>query len=120
MVFTVFGLSGVMLRLGSNIATPGFIGIGSGSGAATTAKSGLVAELLGSRIIGSMDLTTVQQITWTSDVSASTMSGINLREFALYSTSGTGTFTCWSIDAFPSITFDGSNELQIILTVRNF
>ena len=115
MVVTSYGLSGTALRIGSNVASPGYIGIGNGSAAITTGRSGLVSELLGSRMIGSKDFTTPRQLTFTSAATAQLMSGTTLKEIGLFDVGSVTSGTSWKVDGFAGIDFDGGQELEVVV-----
>ena len=116
MVLTNTGKSGAALLLGS-IATPAprYIAIGSGSGTASIGNTALVAEV-DRVIVSSTDTSTAREVTWTADFNSVTMSGRTLTEFGIFSPASAG--TCWNREAFGSIIFDGTSELQIQLSFQ--
>lgn len=122
MVFTNDGKEFVALRLGSDITGLfiGHIGIGDGSGTAVVTDSTLVSEVNRTDITGSPDFTTARKVSFQADFNSLQMSGINLTEFGLFDVaSGTGfPGSTWQREAFGSVVFDGTNELQIISTLE--
>ena len=120
MVVTNDGKSGLCLAFIGSMVIPRYCGIGSGSGTVTVNDSSLVAEV-GSRVdFTTRDASIVKQVEWTFDFGAKTMSGINLREFGLFDNQANGSGTMWCREGFDTITFDGTNELQIQITFEVF
>lgn len=122
MVFTNVGKEYVAFRLGSSLPSLFVenIGIGDGSGTAVVTDTTLVNEVNRTGITGSPDFTTVRKVGFQADFNSIQMSGINLTEFGLFDVaSGTGFLgSTWQREAFGSIVFDGTNELQIISTLE--
>ncbi len=110
------GKSGLALLLSLSGVRPQYMAIGSGSGAFNSSQTGLVYDLNNRMAFTNTDISVVKDVTFTGDWGATTMSGLPLREFAV--TTGSSGGTIWSRDAFPAVTFDGSNELQIQVTFR--
>ena len=121
MVTTDFGKSGTILLFCGSINPPQYLAIGSGSGAAVSSLGSLVAELGATRKLWySRDISIGKNITFIFDISSVAMSGINLREFGIGNTNTVGNNDLWMREGFPSITFDGSNELEIEVTFQTF
>ena len=122
MVFTSIGKEYVALRLGSTLPDLFIanIGIGDGSGTAVVGDTTLVNEVNRSDITGSPDFTTVRKVSFQADFNSTQMSGINLTEFGLFDIGSATGFpgSTWQREAFGSIVFDGTNELQIISTLE--
>lgn len=118
MGFTAYGKSGTALLWTPSGAPPAWMALGSGSGTFLITNGSLVSEI-GTRItLGSADISASQEVTWTLNYGATTLSGLQFREFgAFIGSSGTGMY---NREAFPAVTFDGSNELQIQLTYQTF
>lgn len=117
MVFTNIGKSGLIVTIGQSSSTrPQYMAIGSGSGTVAVANTTLVHEVNRTTLTsGSVDVSNYE-IEYVADWSSVTMSGIDLREFGMFTESAASTGSLWNREAFNSITFDGSNELQIQLT----
>ena len=120
-MFTNTGRNMITIRLGSS--TPsfiGYVGIGSGSGTASVTDDVLLSEVNRVAITGSPNFVTAQKATFQGDFNSVQMSGIHLTEFGLSETiSGTGfPGSMWQREAFGSIVFDGTNELQISTTLN--
>jgi len=121
MVFTNAGRQFVAWGLGSNLGK--FIAhtaVGDGSGTALVTNTTLVSERNRTSITGSPDFSTAQKATFQADFNSVQMSGINLTEFGLTdTTSGTSQAgSMWQREAFGSVVFDGSNELQVTTTLE--
>lgn len=114
MVLTTVGKSGIALLLSPSGIIPQFCGIGSGSGAVDVNRTGLIAEVLGSRpAFTTREIGTERIMEWTWDFSSTTMSGLDLREFVVSEGSEVKSGTAFSVEGFGSIVFDGTNEAQI-------
>lgn len=118
MVFTTVGVSGVAWLLGGYGSQPTHVGIGSGSGAVSINNTGLVAHTDRNAITGSADISVLRTTGFTADFNSVEMSGTNLREFGLFNLSSGGTL--WQREGFAAVNFDGTNELQIIITLEVF
>lgn len=119
MVFTNYGKEATALRIGSDI--PGIIqsiAIGSGSGTAVVGDVTLVAEHTRAFITGSPDFGVVRKVGFQADFSSITMSGLTLTEFGLFTSGATLIGSTWQREAFGSVVFDGTNELQIFTTIE--
>jgi hypothetical protein len=121
MGMTTFGRSGLALRIIGSSSSPDFLALGSGSGTYVSTTAKLYGEVFSNnrQFYSTRDITTQNEVTWTWDKSSVAMSGINLREYGVVSTSG-NEGTIWFGEGFNAITFDGSNELQIQITFRIF
>jgi hypothetical protein len=117
MVVTLEGLSGIALRIGSNVPVPSHMAIGSGSGTATTANTGLIVEL-DRNSLSSTDFTTIRKAIFTVDFSSIEMSGLTVTEFGIFTISSGGKL--WSRESFPSVAFTGVEELQVEVTYEVF
>lgn len=119
MPFTDKGAEIVAFRLGS--ATPSFIsaiGIGSGSGTAKVTDTVLLSEHTRTVITGSPDFGTAKKVQFQADFAASTMSGLTLTEFGLFISGPVGIGSAWQREAFGSVVFDGTSELQVLSTLE--
>ena len=117
MGITTYGLSGNALLLGPSGTRPAYLSIGSGSGIFNSTQSGLIYEYPNTRVaFASTDISTAREITWTSDFSAITMSGLTLREFGISAESSGGTI--WNREAFAGVSFTGTQELQVQITFQ--
>ena len=119
MVTTEFGLSGNALLWAGSGNIPRFTAIGSGSGAEVASLGSLVAEVLATRVdFTARDISTAKQVSYTHDYGSTTMSGIFLREFGIAGSQAKGTNDLWIREAFNAVEFDGSNELQLQITLK--
>lgn len=115
MVFTAIGKSGLALAFIGSMDKPNHLCIGSGSGAVSVSRTNLIAQV-GSSIFSSVDASTVNEVSFQADFGASSMSGINLREFGVKAGSG----TLFNIEGFDAVNFNGTQELQIQVTFQIF
>jgi hypothetical protein len=115
MAVTSVGLSGIALRIGSNVATPSFIGIGSGSGLVAVGNTGLVFQV-DRNAVNSVDYSTVGKVKFIATFSATAMSGIGLKEFGNFTASSGGKL--WLREGFSNIQFTGAEELEIDIEWR--
>jgi len=115
MTVTDIGLSGTALAIGSfSPNRPQYLRIGSGSGTELSTATGLFAEISDPKTFTAVDNSTPKIVTFQADWSAPTMSGLELREFAL--TTGSADNEVWSYENLGNaISFDGTNELRIDL-----
>jgi len=112
------GRSGLaMLLSGSITDRPYCCAIGSGSVAFSVLMSGLKAEV-DRNVFSVVDASTPKFVTYTTDFSSIEMSGISLTEFGTFSSGASISGTCWHREGFTSISFDGTNELQVQATMR--
>lgn len=106
-----------LLWIGSR-ALPTFATLGSGSGTFNTSQSGLIADLGKPALYTNIISGTSKEITWTCDWGATTLSGIQVREFGFgVGSSGNG---IWNRETCNTINFDGSNELQLQITYQTY
>ena len=116
MVFTNFGAQATVWAIGSNLSNNylQYYEIGIGSATARVTNVTLVTTT-GARaaITGSPDFTTARKVTFTGDYNSTQMSGIALTEFGLFASGAVSTGSLWLREGFPSVTFDGSLELQL-------
>ena len=117
MVFTDYGRETTIIRLGSDLGSPSFLAIGSGSGAVAVTNTGLVAHT-DRNTFSTSDFTVAKKWTFTADFNSVEMSGTLLREFGVFAESSGGKL--WQREGFASITFDGTNELQVEITWEVF
>lgn len=111
------GKSGTAALLAAGTSYPRYCDIGSGSGSFNISDSGLKA-VYDQADYSSIDSSTAREVSWTYDFNSVEMSGNTLLEFGLTGTSGAGAGDTWNREAFSSITFDGTNELQIQVTYQ--
>ena len=64
-------------------------------------------------ITGSPDFSVNQQVLFTGDWNSVEISGLILREFGLFTTGTALNGSLWAREAFPAITFNGTNELRV-------
>ena len=108
MPFTVYGQSGTALLWGPSGNRVDGTTIGEGSGEKTVDTSGLVTPAL-YKPFNDVDISTQKRIAFETDFSSVDISGLTVQE-AQISVSGED---AWSIDGFPGVSFDGSQELRI-------
>ena len=53
-------------------------------------------------------------VTFTADFASTQLSGTQISEFGLFTSGGNLIGSTWQREAFGSIVFDGTNELQIV------
>lgn len=121
MVYTDLGRSGLALAWAGSMAKPTHIAIGSGSGAVSVGRTGLIA-MTNMATFTTTDMATQKQFTMTSDFGANTLSGLNMREFGVITSGITlaSGLTLWNIEGFTAITFDGTTESQIEVVFETF
>ncbi len=94
-------------------------GIGSGSGTASITNVVLLNERDRNAITANPDFTAVRKVEFQGDFNTVEMSGTHLTEFGLFATGLTlNTGSIWFREAFGSIVFDGTNELQTLVTLE--
>lgn len=97
---------------GSGMPVPTYFVIGSGSGTVATTDTALF-NIYDRQVFTSTTTGTVQKVSWQGDWNSVELSGTSISEFGVIP-SGTGlTGSIWSHTVFPSIIFDGTNELRI-------
>ena len=114
---TEAGKSGLALLMADGSAVPRYCGTGTGSGTALNTNNDLVAEAGSRADYSDRDATIQKQVTWTYDFNSIQMSGLDLTEFGQYSGSLTG--SVFMRESFPAIEFDGTNELQVQITLKH-
>ena len=94
------------------------IGIGAGSGTAKVTDSTLITEH--TRVIqtGSPNFAVSRKVQFQGDFNSVTMSGLTLTEFGLFASGAVNTGSSQFREAFGSIIFDGTAELQILTTLE--
>lgn len=115
MVFTNDGAQFVAWRLGSSLPNLfiSSIGIGSGSGTALVTNHTLVAETQRTVLTGSPNFSEARKVGFQADFTSVQMSGLAFTEFGLFASGAVGTGSVWQREAFGSVVFDGTLELQI-------
>ena len=119
-MFTNYGALATTWAIGSNLSNNYIqsfeVGYGSGVEAVTN-----VTNINGSiRVMqtGSPNFTTANKVTFQGDFTAVQMSGLVLTEFGLFTSGALNVGSTWFRSSFPSVTFDGTNEAQIITTIE--
>lgn len=120
MVFTNYGAQALIWRLGSSLGSVyvSQFAVGSGSGTALVTNVTLASERSRTLITGSPDFTSPRKVLFTGDFSSVTMSGTKLTEWGLFQSGASNIGSTWQRESFGSITFDGTNELQIISSIE--
>jgi len=117
MVFTNYGIQQAITRLGSDVSKISYIAIGTGSSIKNVNTTTLTNETQ-RKIIESYDYTTPRKITVVSNFTTTEMSGTDLREFGSFDIVSLG--SSWLIEGFPAVTFDGTNELTVDITIEGY
>lgn len=113
MTFLNTGRSGLALSFNTgSYSQPNGIEIGTGSSLKTIFTTGLTTPVLFRAFTQANDVSTAQQIVFTSDFTSTELSGLSIKELSVRTSGG----NVWSADGFPSITFDGTVEMQSIVT----
>ena len=103
----------ITLRIGSDISSPVNFAIGTGSGTILASRTTMFNE--SDRQVftgGSIDFSTTNKLTFQSNWNSVEMSGTLLSEIAIVDVSTANTGSVWSLNVIPTLTFDGTNELQ--------
>jgi len=112
------------IRLGSNIDFARCTAIGTGSGAEQASDKTLVDEwdyAAGARLmIGSVDYSVNKKVTFITDWNSVQISGCQLKEVGLFQSGTTNTGSLFLRQAFPNISFDGTNEARVEITCEVF
>ena len=119
-MFTNYGAQSAIFNIGSAINDRyiSAIEVGTGSGTVAVTNVTLVAGSLRSMITGSPNFATNLKVGFQGDFNSVQMSGIQLTEIGLF-TSGTVLIgSAWGREYFNSVTFDGTNELQLTWTIE--
>lgn len=111
MPFLNTGRSGTAILWTGSYAIADGIEIGTGSSTKTVATTGLTTPYL-FRVFDSIDTSLPQNVVYTANFSSTQISGITMQEIAVRKSGG----TVWSADGFAGITFDGTTELQMIVS----
>jgi len=119
-MFTNYGKQAITWAIGSDITNNfiSYLAIGSGSGTAVVGDTTLRGEVQRIAITGSPNFSTERKVGFQADFNSIIISGITLSEFGLIASGVALTGSIWQREAFGSIAFDGSNELQIITTLE--
>jgi len=112
MGYTEYGLSGAALIAWTGVGTPPqWLGIGSGSGTESITCSGLFNEYSSQRVkYTARNGSTAGQVEWIYDKGSTSLSGLTLTNFGMFSTATGG--TVWDIHTLGSVVFDGTVEVQ--------
>ncbi len=120
MTITNYAKQAITWGMGSDISN-NFIqtfAVGIGSGTASASDVILVNESDRNMQTGSPDFDTARKVIFQADFNSVEMSGTNLTEFGLLASGPAGVGSLWQREAFGSIVFDGTNELQITSTIE--
>lgn len=115
-----YGAQAVIWQIGSNLPNNyiQYCAIGSGSGTVAATQTTLLNERDRNSQTGSPDFTTSKKVSFQFDFNSVEMSGTILTEFGLLGSHTGVTGSMWQIERFNSVTFDGTNELQILPTIE--
>lgn len=121
MPFTQFGAQATIWNLGS-VLTNNYVqyyGIGIGSSTASISDQKLSIET-GLRVAftGSPDFTTARKVTFQGDYNSVQMSGVQFAEYGLFASGSSGIGSTWFRSSFNPLTFDGTNELTLSVTIE--
>ena len=120
MTFTNAGIEKVGLAIGSFSSNrPQYMAIGSGSGTDVVGDNTLVHEV-DRRTYTTVDNSTVNEMVYTGDWDSVDVSGIELKEFGMFTEATDDTGSLWSKHTFANTSFDGTTELQIQLTYTSY
>lgn len=116
MVVTNWAKQALTYAIGSTITNNyiSYCAIGSGSGTALGTQTTLIGEAKRTAITGSPDFTTTYQVEFQADFNSIQMSGINLSEYGFISSGAFQIGSIWQREAFGSVAFDGTSELQLL------
>lgn len=121
MTVTNFGAQAAIWQIGSNLTNNyiQYYAIGIGSGLVDVSNVALITET-GTRaaITGSPNFTTARKVSFQGDYNSVQMSGIQLTEFGLFASGASAVGSIWFREGFGQITFDGTNEIQIVSTIN--
>jgi len=78
----------------------------------------LLGEHTRTMITGSPNFSETRKVAFQGDFSSVEMSGLILTEFGLFKSGPSNVGSAWQREAFGSLIFDGSNELQITTTLE--
>ena len=120
MPVTNFAAQAVTWNIGSNIQNNYIqtFEVGYGSGTATVLNTTLVNGSVRVAITGSPDFSQTRKVTFQGDFNSVVLSGLQLTEWGLFASGTIGVGSTWQREAFNPITFDGTNELQIVSTIE--
>ena len=119
MPFTDYGAQRAIFRIGSPIVDfIESIEVGYGSGTALVTNVELVNGSVRVIQTGSPNFSTARKVTFQGDFSSSSLSGLQLTEFGLFTSGALDIGSTWAREAFSQVTFDGTNELQVVYTVE--
>lgn len=120
MAFTNWGKQAVTYALGSQMPSSYVqcIAVGTGSGTSSVTNVTLITENVRHMITGNPDYSTPYKVTFQGDFNAVEMSGLKFMEFGLFASGASNVGSVWQRETLGSITFDGTNELQIISTLQ--
>lgn len=105
------GLSGIIHILLTGNDRPTYIAIGTGSQTVSAGTTTLATETGSRRAFELIDDSTNGQVQWEASWSPSEMSGLSLREIGVFVNPSGG--NALSLENFPAVTFDGTNELKV-------
>ena len=121
------GRSGLALLLVGSAQTPNYMGIGSGSGIFVVTQTQLIYENTlpaNRRLWTSRSISTTKEVAYIFDWNSVEMSGLKISEFGIsngsIATAQSVSGTMWTRDIINTITFDGTSEIQIQLTLQVF
>ena len=124
MVFCDYGKQMLAIRLGSNIDFARCCAVGTGSAIEQASDKILNDEwdyAAGARLmVGSVDYSVNKKITFITDWNSVQISGCQLKEFGLFMSGTTNTGSLFLRQAFPNISFDGTNEARVEITIELF
>jgi len=101
------------MRIGSDISSPLNFAIGSGSGTIVATRTTMFHEKDRQAFTGgSIDFSTTNKLIFQSNWNSVEMSGTLLSEVGIVDNATANTGSVWSLNVIPTLTFDGTNELQ--------
>ena len=119
-MFTNYGALATTWAIGSNLSNNYIqsIEVGYGSGTATVTNVTLVNGSIRAMQTGSPNFATARKVSFQGDFNSVQMSGLSLTEFGLFVSGALNVGSTWLRESFPAVTFDGTNEVQVISTIE--
>lgn len=120
MPFTNYGAQATIWAIGSNISNNYIqsIEVGYGSGTPTVTNVTLVNGSVRVMQTGNPNFTTARKVTFQGDFNSVQVSGLSLTEFGLFVSGPLNVGSTWAREAFNSVTFDGTQELQVTYNIE--
>lgn len=120
MTFTNYGAQASIWNIGSTGSPYKIeaIEVGYGSGTVAITNVQLINGSIRVMQTGSPNFTSARKVTFQGDFSSIQMSGLQLSEIGLFASGTLNIGSSWLREYFSPITFDGTNELQVLSTIE--